>query len=737
MGRSDSSEAALEQGRAVPLSDIKENSPEEDFLGITQRAYKSGVDYQTANLKGQWEKNICNFRSIHPSGSKYRTEDYKHRSRLFKPKTRATLRQKEAALVLAFFSTSDAVSITADDQDDKNNVAAADALKFLVAHRMSKGLMWFQNAVAAFQESLVMGTVISYQGWERIEEKYTEENIESQFDPETGTVVDAPVKVKKTRVVKDEPFIQLIPSENFLIDPGAHWIDPIGTSPFTIELLPMYIVDVLDYMEHVDTKTGQPKWKKYSLGEISQAISGRTEGSSTRQAREGARQDPKSNNTSDISEYTIVWVFRVIAKIPGKGNLLWYTLGEHLMLSEPIPLQEAYSHLKYNEKPYVAGVSIIEAHRNNPSSLIQLGEDIQSAINTNQNQRFDNVRQVLNKRVFVKRNAQVDLRSLRRNIPGSLTLMSDPKRDVSIHEPGDVTSSSYNEQNLFNSDFDDVMGSFSAGSVANNRQMNETVGGMRMLKDPSNTLTEYIIRVFAETWATPVLDQIARLEQVFETDEKLLQKAMKAAAKEGEEIDLKDTSLTVTVNVGYGVTDPEGRVRRVLYGVDSIGKIAPSAGSRVKDEEITKEIMGILGYQDGTRFYRTDEEQEAFKKQNPPPPNETQMKIESQEKIKEAEIMSQERIELAKMDDNDRVWEARLMSDERKKAAELSVTEGDTIAKQDLELGKRDIEIEKLQNDKIGLAIKREDMLRKDAEIKDKEAIEKNRSGGVSVESKS
>lgn len=735
MGISDSSEAALENGGLTPLAEVAEESKESDFLGITQRAYKSGCDYQTANLKAQWDRNMCNFLSLHPTGSKYKTEDYKHRSRLFRPKTRASIRSKEAAFVLAFFSTSDAVSIVAEDQDDKAAVAASKALKYLVTSRMNSGLMWFQNAVAAFQDSLVMGTVISHQGWERVEEEYSEEIEADEYNTEKGVVERIKKTDKKTRIVKDGPFIQLIPNENFLIDPGAHWLDPIGTSPYTVELIPMHAVDVIDRMDTIDNKTGQPQWKAYTLAEISRAVSGQFASDSTRLSREGGRQDPKSSTSPSISEYEIVWVFRVIARIPKKGDLLWYTLGEHLMLSDPVPVEEVYKHLKKGEKPYVAGVSVIEAHRNYPTAIAQLGEDIQAATNHNMNQRFDNVQQVLNKRTFVKRNAQVDLRSLRRNIPGSLTLMSDPKRDVVIHEPGDVTSSSYNEQNLFNSDFDEITGSFSSGSVANNREMNETVGGMRMLKDPSNTMTEYIIRVFAETWARPVLDQIVRLEQAYETDEVLLKKAA-ATSEGGASVNIKDPSLKVTVNVGYGVTDPEMRVKRVLYGVESIARVAPGAGGRIKDDELTKEIMGILGYQDGERFYRTNEEQAQFAQENPSQPSEIQMKIESQERIEIEKIMSAERQKAATIEQDRLIWAERIMSQERQKAAELNVTAGDSAAKQNLELGKREIDIEKLDNDRLGLAIKREDMLRKDAEIKDKESMTKNRSGGLSVDSK-
>jgi len=736
----ESSEAALEGGNAELLSgDI-------DYLQLTRTAYNGSIDYMTANLKDQWERNIDNFYSRHPSGSKYHTKSYKYRSRLFRPKTRASIRQKEAALVIAFFSTSDTLSVTADNQSDPTHTQAASILKNLVQLRMKKGLHWFQNVVGAFQETMVMGSTISHQGWDREEETYTETVVAQEFNPETGDTENVERKEKRTRVIKDEPFIELIPNENFLIDPGAHWIDPVGTTPYIIVPIPMAIVDVMDRMEAVDSKTDQPKWKKYTVQEIMRAMSGKYEYDSTRQSREGDRQDPKADSYTDINEYQIVWIFRVIANIPGEGDMLWYTIGEHLMLTDPVPVKEVYKHLKDGERPYVIGKCVIEAHRNYSTGLAQMGQDIQAATNDNLNQRFDNVKQVLNKRYFVKRDMSVDLRSLRRNVPGSITMMSDPERDVRVHETNDVTGSSFNEQNLFNADFDDITGSFSAGSVQTNRQMNETVGGMQMLKDPTNTMTEYLIRVFAETWATPVLSQIIAMEQVYETDENLIQAAGEAAKEasagpaqqqiDNDEIDFRSPGVTVTVNVGFGVTDPKARVQRVMYGVDSIGRIAPKALQRIKEDEITKEIMGILGYQDGDRFFMTDAEFQQYQQQNPPGPDPDQLKIESTEKIAEANILSDERKKLADLEHDSLVWEARLMSDERKKAAELSVATDKNRQGESLELGKRAIDIGKLDNDEMRLAIDREDMLRKDAEIKDKETVEKNRSGGKTVESK-
>jgi hypothetical protein len=63
---------------------------------------------------------------------------------------------------------------------------------------------------------------------------------------------------------------------------------------------------------------------------------------------------------------------------------------------------------------------------------------------------------VLNKRYLVARGRQVDLRSLTRNIAGSVTLVNDIEKDVKELEFSDVTSASYKEQENLNLDFDEA-----------------------------------------------------------------------------------------------------------------------------------------------------------------------------------------------------------------------------------------------------------------------------------------
>jgi len=166
-----------------------------------------------------------------------------------------------------------------------------------------------------------------------------------------------------------------------------------------------------------------------------------------------------------------------------------------------------------------------------------------------------------------------------------------------------------------NVDFDDIAGNFSQGTVQTNRMMNETVGGMEMLSGQANAQMEYMVRVFAETWIEPVLMQLVRLEQYYETDDTILTVATNKAEQDSnqqggefqrfgaEEMDeLLRYEMTVGVNVGIGATDPIRKIERLLLGIRTMGEINPDIVSLINQEEVTKEVFGALGYKDSKRF---------------------------------------------------------------------------------------------------------------------------------------
>jgi hypothetical protein len=273
-----------------------------------------------------------------------------------------------------------------------------------------------------------------------------------------------------------------------------------------------------------------------------------------------------------------------------------------------VRLRDVYPHLQRGERDYVIGYAVLEAHRAYPDGLAGLVAGLQREANEISNQRRENVALVLNKRFFARRGARIDWRRLLQSVPGGVVEMDDVNTDIRWDSPPDVTSSAYEEQNRANVDFDELAGSFSAGSVATNRQMNETVGGMNLLQSDSNVISEYQLRVFAETWVEPVLRQLTRMEQAYETDRALLRLA---AGKENvaslgiEEVvpDMLQGPMAVRVNVGFGATKPEQRIQRVVLGLDTLLKYQPERAADLDFEELAKEVLGALGYKGAERFF--------------------------------------------------------------------------------------------------------------------------------------
>ena len=548
-----------------------------DFLALARDAYASSNSYVDSYLRKQWEDGLKQWQGKHPGGSKYNSDAYRGRSKLFRPRTRAVIRKNEASAASAFFSTQDVVNVEPVDDSNEQDLLTAEIVDALVNHRLQNTIPWFQILNGAYQSAQVHGQVCSYQSWEYGGKK-------------------------------DEPCIELIPIENIRIDPAADWLDPINSSPYVIQLIPMYIGDIQDKMNTIDNKTGEPKW--IEADEKTLLAASNEFYDSTRITRED-REDTKANYHSTNNKFSTAWVRRNIIRVEGQ-DWVFYTLGNEHMLSNPKKLEDVYF---TGERPYVMGCAILEAHKTYPSSVPDLTRDVQAEINDVTNQRMDNVKLVLNKRYFAKRGKRVDLRSLTRNISGSVTMMDDPENDVKVQSTPDVTSSAFNEQDRLNLDFDDLAGTFSGSSVQANRSLNETVGGMQMMSDGANQLGEYQLRTFVETWVEPVLKQLIKLELKYETDEAIL-----ALAGSKSEIYVKygfneitdemlNGNLIVNVNVGTGSANPQMQVERFFYGLNSLaGVLGENFVSSIDTQEVISEVFGKLGYKDGQRFFKQDDE---------------------------------------------------------------------------------------------------------------------------------
>lgn len=552
----------------------------ENPLQLARDAFSGSTMYFDANIRPELERDLRQFQSKHPPGSKYLSDSYKGRSKFFRPKTRAMVRSGEASVAEAFFTTLDVVNIEPKHSKDDFHMASAEVIRELLQYRLTAsdlhGIPWFKLVTGGFQDAEVQGVVISHLAWDKN---------------------------------ADKPIIEHIPRENFRFDPAASWLDPIGTSPYLIRLIPMRVRDIKQRM-------AQGKWAALTDQQI--AAASKRYSDTTRMLREGDRTDSADQVTS-INAFTIVWVHQNIMVDEEGNDWLFYTLGTEILLADPEPLEAQYAHCSKGRRPFVMGQVVIETHRTDPAGDVRLVRDTQQETNEIANQRIDNVKFAMNKRYFVKRNRQVDLRSLTRNVPSSVTLMTDIEGDVKVVDTPDVTSSSYQEQDRLNMDFDEISGNMSQSSVQANRRLNETVGGMEILASDANKVRAYTIKTFIETWAEPVLRQLVLLEQHYETNETILALAGSRSAmfqKIGLDKvtdDLLTKELTLTVSVGMNATSPTQKINNLLTGINGV-KTALADGVldryNVDSNEIIKEVFGALGHKDGGRFFKLDGEQD-------------------------------------------------------------------------------------------------------------------------------
>ena len=573
--------------------DIEELGPDR-WLSMAEDAFTQSTDWFDASIRASVEKSMAHFANRHAPGSKYHSPQYKFRAKGFRPKTRGTIRRNESAAAVAFFSTQDMVKITAQDETNDEQQVSAKLLTELLNYRLDDSIPWFRTLIGAYQDAMNTGVCISHQYWE-FDEEVAEKAVTNDYGEPVLDEMGEPATSEIRTTIVDKSVVELIAIENIRISPASDWLDPIGTTPYIIHMIPMYIGDVLDKMD-------SGVWEPMEADQIREGMTYDT----IRSARDGKRQDG-TDVTHANSDFDTVWIHRNIIRDGGE-DYIFYTVGTRHRLTEPKPLREAYIHLRKGERPYVMGSCILESHKTIPVGLTELLFTLQEDANEVSNQRRDNVALVLNKRYFAKRTANVDYKSLTRNVPGSITLVDDINTDIRWDNPPEVTGSSYQEQDRISLDFDEMAGSFSPGSVQSNRTMNETVGGMNLLANDANAITEYQLRLFSASWVEPVLKQLVRLEQAYENDETVLAIAGSKAKLQKMGIDkvtddLLQGMVTVRVSVGFGATNPQQRVERLVMGLNSVGQFMPALLQGLDGKEVVTEIFGALGYKGAERFF--------------------------------------------------------------------------------------------------------------------------------------
>jgi hypothetical protein len=627
-------------------ADTAMSESEQDWMERAKSAYYSSTSFLDANYRKGWDDSIRAFNNQHSADSKYSQPAYDKRSKVFRPKIRTVIRKNEAAGAAAFFSNMDTITVNPDDQSNKTEVASAEVMKQVVQYRLTKSIPWFQIVLGGLQDAQTTGVACAEVLWEYKEAKAgdTKEATE-EAEPESeeypdqpemppnammasstgalspqnpmppGSLASAmppggqppvqgvppptmgsmpqvggappvaamapppPTKPAGPKVLVDKPVIDLFPVENLRIDPGANWIDPVNSSPYVIRLLPMYVLDI-------KAKMDAGLWRPMSDAVISSATEDRAD--STRIARQKDRDDPYGADARSVDDYEIVWVQRHIHRRDDE-DWEFYTLSDMALLTEPRPLKETVFHGK---RPYVMGCCVLETHKVMPNSIATLGKGLQDETNEIANQRMDNIKFVLNKKWFVKRGKEADVAGLLRNVPGGVVMLDNPTEEM-----------------------DELLGNFNPAQLMVNGGASNPARNMALLGQSQAAQVEYLLRTYVETFIQPILRLLVLCIQHYETDTTVLGIAGKRAnllqtfgINEATDVMLQN-EMTLTVNVGMGATDPMMKLNKFLSVMHSYTEMLKSAPPGINMQEAGKEMFGLMGYQDGSRFLSNDNPQ--------------------------------------------------------------------------------------------------------------------------------
>lgn len=608
---------ASEQRTAMGHDPNPKTAPplETKLWSLARAAESQSVTFSTSGVKERWIRAIKAVRNEHFDGSKYLSDGYKHRSKLFRPKTRSALRKKLTNMAHAFFSTGDVISVQAIDESNQQAVIGAAVKQELMNYRLSRtsrrnGIRWFQTLMGAGYNANVYGCVLSKQSW-----RYRTEPGDGDGDEDAG----------KDYVLEDRPYVDLIKPENVRIDINCDWTDPAQSSPYVGLLFPMMPDEAWAL---VNAENGIP-WKPDVTFEMLTAQGsnlGPSDTTGTRAAREG-NKDPVAVASAD---YRPIWLTEWFIRYQGVDYCFW-ALGNNRMISEPRRVREAYPFM-HGERPLVFGVGALEPHRIYPMSPVDSWQQVQQEINDQVNLRLDHMKKAVDPPAKVKRGANVDIGALKTSGPGRSILMTSPD-DVEWMAMPDLPQSAYVENNLLNADMDDLAGIFNGSSVATNRDLNETVGGMRLMAGTSDAVSEFDLTVFVETWAEPVLWQVLKLEEMYESDVQVLMLCGEKAQlwqKYGVDAitdEMLKAEAAVSINLGVGASSlPEQKLQK-FAGASKIamemlqpfvqgGIVAPVVPNC---KAVIDEVYGAAGFKDAAdRFFVMVPDA------NTPPPNKAQ-----------------------------------------------------------------------------------------------------------------
>lgn len=600
------SDAAREQQDAPELQ-------EQDFLEMVREAEGQAQLYSNQVNRKSWTRSYRAYQQQHFVGSKYSSPEYANRSKLFIPKTRAAVRKDLAALSASLFGSIDAVTCVPGNESDPLQKASAAVVQELVNYRTDRSsgkasIPWFHVALGARQTSLLTGICLSKQSW-KLELRKTgvelakHPNGDAMIDEETGEQMER--DVYKPHI--DRPDVTLFPPENFVIDPAADWTNPAQDAAYVILKYPMRI-------DEIRAKQQDPRnpWRELSDQELRGALQAKAnmDQAAIRRAREQGLD--RFDETQTGQQFDVLWVYETFVRANGT-DWTFVSIGDQHLLTDPKPVEEVYPE-QFGERPLVMGYGAFEAFRIFPMSAVESWSMLQMEANDLRNLVLDALKQNVMPVTKVVRGRSIDLDQLKRRGQGSAIMVNKPD-DVTWEKPPEPPQTAHAMKQMLDIEFDDLAGQQNYGTVADNNALGKTLGGLKLAAGAANAVQEFDQRVFIETWCEPVLSQLVRLEQYYESDPVILglcgdraQLLQKYGVNEITN-DLIENEVAIRVNIGLGAGDPQQRLGKFQMAAAVVGPIMAqhpdflSGKMELDIEAVMSEVFGAVGYRDGGRRF--------------------------------------------------------------------------------------------------------------------------------------
>lgn len=585
-----------------------------DYLGIVRRCEQQSQLYTAQVNRKAWSESYRAAHNEHFIGSKYTRPEWRNRSKLFVPKTRGAIRKDMAATAASLFNSVDAINCKPGNEADPKQRAAASIMQELVSYRTDRqsgkaAFPWFLVSMGARQDATITGICATKQYWKQDFRKSHQEEV-TAFDEETGT------DVRKTRDVYvlevDRPDMMLFPPENVVIDSAASWLNPAQSASFLILKYPMTVDEIRGKQQAPINPWREDITEAQLRGAVNQ---GKQDMEAIRRARELGLD--RYDETQTGTEFQVVWVYENFLRIGG-DDWTFYSIGGEYYLTDPKPTREVYPE-QFGDRPVAFGFGAIESHRIFPMSAVESWQPLQKETNDLRNLRLDATKQNVMPISKVRRGRRIDMDQIKRRSSGSSIFVDQPD-DVTWEQPPAMPQDSLEMSRELSIELDDLAGQQNFGNLENSDAVGKTLGGLRIASGAANAVQEFDIRVWIETWASPALAQIVRLEQYYESDPIVLGLCgQRAQLFEKHGIDkitdeLLEQQVTVDVSVGLGAGDPQQRLMKfqsAMQVLTPLMQFAPEFQSgqvEINWEEMWQEVLGAVGYRDGgMRFVKVNQ----------------------------------------------------------------------------------------------------------------------------------